>query len=88
MNSRSARLCLPLGLDGALARSLRGYLSLKRRARASRDLGLRWRTCCSELRLECDAERWKLLSPVLKQRQHEDFSTVELPFGLRSEAQA
>lgn len=43
--------------------------------------------------LECGAEKWKLLSPVLKQprpqqRQYEDFSEFELLLRLRGEAEA
>lgn len=43
--------------------------------------------------LECGAEKWKLLSPVLKQprpqqRQYEDFSEFELLLRVRGEAEA
>lgn len=90
--------CLPLPhiWSGKSARA--AVTCLKRRAQtfwglagpASAGLGAARR---SVPWLECGAEKWKLLSPVLKQprpqqRQYEDFSESELLLRLRGEAEA
>lgn len=95
MNSRNASLRLTLGLESVVA--LRLPVVEVARADLSRDRQIHLLAETGDARgsepwLECGAEKWKLLSPVLnqtrpQQRQYEDFSKSEL-LCLRGEAGA